>query len=185
MTGALSSFETREILRRRYCPPVLRILFVGEAPPASGRFFYCADSGLYRAVRDVFVDTLPALRGSDFLTEFRRLGCYLVDLCGKPVDGLLRAERSRACVRSEARFAAALKQLQPPIVVTLVRSIAPNVRRALVRANCSCSVVEVPYPARWKKHREEFARLLAPALREEFGMRENVKASGGEAVARL
>jgi hypothetical protein len=45
----------RERLRRRYRPDGVRILFVGEAPPASGRFFYQADSGLYRAVRDTFV----------------------------------------------------------------------------------------------------------------------------------
>jgi hypothetical protein len=39
----------REHLRKHYRPDRVRILFVGESPPASGRFFYQADSGLYRA----------------------------------------------------------------------------------------------------------------------------------------
>ena len=37
----------REHLRRRYRPAHVDLLFIGEAPPASGRFFYQADSGLY------------------------------------------------------------------------------------------------------------------------------------------
>ena len=171
MSAAIATRQSREDLRRRYRPHVVRMLFVGEAPPASGRFFYCANSGLYRAVRGVFGDTFPGIGDTDFLTEFQRRGCYLVDLCGTPVDRLSPAERTRICIESEPRLAAALRESRPSILVTLVRSIAPNVRRALARANCSCSLVEVPYPGRWKKHRQEFARLLGPVLREQLGGR--------------
>ena len=51
----LKRLSAREGLRNRYCPDSVRILFVGKSPPASGRFFYQADSGLYRAVREAFV----------------------------------------------------------------------------------------------------------------------------------
>jgi hypothetical protein len=44
----------RERLRLRYRPVLIRLLFIGESPPASGRFFYRQDSGLYRAIRDAF-----------------------------------------------------------------------------------------------------------------------------------
>jgi hypothetical protein len=104
------SLESREGLRRQYQPRRVRILFVGEAPPASGRFFYRADSGLYRAIRDTFVTAFPSLRSSnaEFLEAFRAMGCYLVDLCGEPVDRLKpqvgrakggRAESGRAHLR--------------------------------------------------------------------------------------
>jgi hypothetical protein len=49
----------------------VRILFVGEAPPASGRFFYQGDSGLYRAVRETFIAAFPSMPKDDFLNSFR------------------------------------------------------------------------------------------------------------------
>ena len=92
-----ASLQSREQLRRKYRPRRVRMLFIGEAPPASGRFFYNADSGLYRAIRDTFMDALPSLRSSnhEFLESFRAMGCYLVDLCGQPVDRVNRYRRRR------------------------------------------------------------------------------------------
>jgi hypothetical protein len=73
------ALRERELLRQRYRPNQVRILFIGEAPPVSGRFFYQADSGLYRAFRETFVAAFPSLQPPEFLAEFRALGCYLVD----------------------------------------------------------------------------------------------------------
>src|SRR6516164_10422943 len=94
------SLESRERLRRQYRPRRVRILFVGEAPPASGRFFYRADSGLYRAIRDTFMTAFPSLRSSngEFLEAFCEMGCYLVDLCGEPVDQMRPQLRHCVCV---------------------------------------------------------------------------------------
>ena len=92
----------RERLRRRYRPARVRILFVGEAPPASGRFFYQADSGLYRAVREAFVEAFPDVAAGDFLKAFQEMGCYLVDLCGKPVDRMAPRQRKRICMEKLA-----------------------------------------------------------------------------------
>ena len=87
----------RERLRKRYRPERVQILFVGESPPASGRFFYQADSGLYRAVKETFLTAIAPLAKNDFLDSFRSLGCYLVDLAesqwticpGMPVGALV------------------------------------------------------------------------------------------------
>src|SRR5437870_426763 len=92
-----SASARRETLRRRYRPEKVRILFVGEAPPVSGRFFYQQDSGLYRALRDTFIAAFPALRKDEFLEAFRDFGCYLVDLCGQPVDHLSHGIRKTIC----------------------------------------------------------------------------------------
>jgi len=67
------SADSRELLRERYCPTRVRLLFVGEAPPASGLFFYRADSGLYRAIRSAFVSAFPAPEMQIFSNHFRRL----------------------------------------------------------------------------------------------------------------
>ena len=163
-------------MRRRYRPAQVRILFVGEAPPASGRFFYRADSGLYRAIRDAFVDACPNVAEDNFLKSFQELGCYLVDLCGKPVDRMNGVQRRRACRNGEVRLARILKRLRPKIVITVVRSIAGNVRRAESRAAWSGRHIELPYPGRWTRHRTAFLATLKPILRECYGSKPLSKA---------
>ena len=156
----------RECLRKRYCPNRVLIMFVGEAPPASGRFFYQADSGLYRALRNTFIAALPNLDKGHFLESFQALSCYLVDLCGQPVDRMDRKARQRVCIAAEAKLSRTLRQLRPKIVVAVVRSIGRNVRRAEDQAKWSGLHVELPYPGRWVHHRAEFRRKLVPLLRK-------------------
>ncbi len=156
-----------ERLRRGYRPERVRILFVGEAPPASGRFFYAGDSGLYRAIRDAFGAAFPGGRPARFLDAFRARGCYLVDLCPRPVDRLGASARQRARRSGEARLAGFVHRTRPEAVVVVVRSIAPNVRRALARAGWTGRSVELAYPGRWKRHRDAFLRDLPPFLRGE------------------
>jgi hypothetical protein len=146
----------------------VRLLFVGEAPPASGRFFYQADSGLYRAIRDAFFAALPDLREHDFLESFRSLNCYLVDLCGRPVDRLEARQRKQAHTEGEIRLGRMIRQLQPEIIITVVRSIAPNVIRAQQLSNWMGVHLVLPYPGRWKQHRVAFDELLIPVLRKEL-----------------
>jgi hypothetical protein len=159
----------RERLRKWYRPARVRILFVGEAPPASGRFFYQADSGLYRAIRDAFVEAYPNMGEGDFLQAFQDLGCYLVDLCGKPVDRMGRAHRKRVCLEGEVRLARILRELRPEIIVTVVRSIAGNVSRSERRANWRGRQIDLPYPGRWQRHRAVFLKTLTSLLREDRG----------------
>ena len=163
--------SARERLRRRYRPDEMKILFVGEAPPASGRFFYQADSGLYRAIRQTFVAAFPLLEDAEFLESFRDLGCYLVDLCGMPVDRMTAVERRSACVAGEVRLGRTIRRLRPKIMITVVRSITTNVARARVRAGWTGVHFELPYPGRWHAYRIAFERALVPVLRREFGKR--------------
>src|SRR6185312_974067 len=159
-----SDAQERERLRISYRPAHVRLLFVGESPPASGRFFYQADSGLYRAVRSTFRAAFPALPEDDFLHSFQNLGCYLVDLCGKPVDDLTPGKRKQACCDGEVRLGRTLKELQPKIVITVLRSISANVKRAQASAKWKGLLVELPYPGRWKEHRLAFEDALKPIL---------------------
>jgi len=159
----------REGLRRSYRPAQVQLLFVGEAPPASGRLFYQADSGLYRAVRDAFLGALPRIADENFLNSFQELGCYLVDLCGRPVDDLGPKARQEARVDGEVRLARIIRHLRPAIMITVVKSIAGNVRRSQQTANWTGVHIELPYPGRWHRHRAEFLQVLIPVLREHLG----------------
>ena len=163
-----SDDESRECIRRLYEPENVHMLFVGEAPPASGLFFYDANSGLYRAVRETFLHALPGLRETDFLNCFQRLGCYLVDLCGKPIDRLDKDLRKRICSDSEPELAETIRTLKPKFIVSVVRSIQDNVTRACERADFGGQHMNLPYPGRWVRHCTEFKNALAPLLKREF-----------------
>ena len=156
----------RELLRKQYRPDRIRILFVGESPPASGRFFYQADSGLYRAIRETFIQAFPPLKDTEFLDSFCALGCYLIDLCGEPVDDMTRGARRHACRKGEKRLAQRIRALRPHAIVTVVRSIGANVKRGQERAGWSGRHLDLPYPGRWYRDRTNFRRLLAPFLRQ-------------------
>jgi len=120
----------------------------------------------------VFPDIGPRSGNEEFLQRFQALGCYLVDLCRRPVDRLPDARRRSTCREGEVRLARILKRLRPEIVITVVRLIAGNVRRSQQRANWSGARVELPYPGRWQHHRLAFGRELASALRKIYRQRQ-------------
>jgi hypothetical protein len=154
----------REALRAAYRPKKVKVLFVGESPPASGRFFYHRDSGLYRALRDAFHEVDDSIDDENFLAVFQRAGCYLIDACAEPVDRLEPEARQSACLAGEALLSRRIRALQPEIIVTLVRSISSNVEAAARRASWKGSMLTVPYPGRWVQHRKRFLELLVPQL---------------------
>ena len=157
--------DPRERLRQRYRPALVQLLFIGESPPASGRFFYQQDSGLYRAIRDAFRAVDPSITDECFLAVFQAQGCYLIDTCATPVDHLDARSRRAACRANQAFLSHKILELEPVGIVTLLRSIQPIVRRAVERADWRGPMLEVPYPGRWARHREVFLRALVPHLR--------------------
>ncbi len=156
--------ESPERLRRSYRPARVRLLFIGESPPASGRFFYRRDSGLYRAIRDAFRGIDPSITDETFLEVFRRSGCYLIDACAAPVDHLDANSRRAACRASEPALTRRIRHLDPAAIVTLVRSIRDSVQRAAAQACWRGPILDVPYPGRWVTHRKVFLERLAPEL---------------------
>ncbi len=160
----------RETLRRMFRPACLRFLFIGESPPASGKFFYRADSGLYRAMRDAFRVVAPSINDENFLEAFQSSGCYLVDLCPEPVDRLNPKSRRDVCRASEGLLSQEIAQLQPQVIVSVLRSIEGNVIRAASRASWRGPFINLPYPGRWLRHREAFLHTLVPVLSAGAGL---------------
>jgi hypothetical protein len=171
MQRARNLHEQREELRQSFQPPKVRLLFVGEAPPASGRFFYNRDSGLYRAMRDAFQAADPAITDDDFLSVFQASGCYLIDACAEAVDHLGERERRRERIVSEASLARRIQELQPPVIVVLLKSLRQNVERAARCAGWQGRLIDVPYPGRWIRFRAEFVESMIPELRSVLGGR--------------
>jgi hypothetical protein len=158
--------RAREALRAAHRPQTVRMLFVGESPPASGRFFYHRNSGLYRALRDAFHVADESIGDKNFLEVFQASGCYLIDACGQPVDRMEPVARRAACLGGEALLSRRIRSLQPESIVTLVSSIRENVERAALRASWTGTMLTVPYPGRWIQHRKVFMELLVPHLKK-------------------
>jgi hypothetical protein len=166
--------SAREQLRRSFRPADVRVFFVGESPPAAGTFFYAADSGLYRATRDAFQAALPSCHGSDsFLTCFAAFGCYLDDLCHEPVNHLTDRrdgswqKRLKARRGGEPRLAQTLAELQPQVVIIVLKGIAKNVARAARLAGyAEVERYTLTYPSRWHLHRLAYRRELTALVRD-------------------
>jgi hypothetical protein len=155
----------REALRRSFRPSRIQLLFIGESPPVSGRFFYSGNSGLYRAMRAAFQNAYAKVDDENFLAVFRARGCYLTDLSREPVDHLDPPLRRAMRSDGEKFLAREFIRLQPTIIAPLLRSIADNVENAAARANWQGQILLFPYPGRWSHYREAFIKALVPVIR--------------------
>ncbi|MFL6446441.1 MAG: uracil-DNA glycosylase family protein [Bryobacteraceae bacterium] len=155
----------RERLRQSFLPSRIRLLFIGESPPASGRFFYSGDSGLYRAMLAAFKTANANISGDNFLRMFRAYGCYLTDLSLEPIDHVDLPLRRSMRTQAENFLARQLTRFQPEIIAPLLRSIAGNVNNAVGRAHWRGPILQLPYPGRWSRYREEFIDAIVPVIR--------------------
>lgn len=154
----------RERLRQSFRPPHIQLLFIGESPPASGRFFYSANSGLYRAMRMAFQLADPQVDNDNFLAVFQQRGCYLTDLSQEPIDHLQPGRRRALRKAGEKDLARQLKLFQPVMIAPVLRSIVSNVENAVLLAAWEGPMLQFPYPGRWSRHRDVFVEALVPVI---------------------
>jgi hypothetical protein len=159
-----------EGLRRQYRPDRIRVLFVGESPPARGAFFYKGDSGLARYTKQAFERAyeLPEFEMADFLHAFKAAGCYLDDLCLEPVNRMKMPDRRAAWKVAVDPMANRLRDYSPGLIVPILRSIESSVRQAAERSGFSERLQRaLPYPGMGNHPRyvAELSRLLVE-LRE-------------------
>lgn len=156
-----SSGVHHEEIRNRFRPKVTRLLLVGESPPANGTFFYSADSNLYRYTVAAFTEAgIRTGNATLFLDTFRDLGCFLDDLCHRPVNNLPQPMRRAARNSSVPGLASRLQEIRPRVVVCVMRAIEPAVRRALRVARMQGTEFRsVPFPA--QGHQLQYVEQLA------------------------
>jgi len=156
-------------LRARYRPSDVRVLFVGESPPAGGTFFYAGNSKLYFATKKAFQSSIPDLATEPFRESFSDLGCYLDDLCLTPVNHLKLTDREQKRERLQMRadgedaLAERIEDMRPDVVVLVMVGIEKNVLRALGTAGSRAHVVVLPFPGR-PEHAARFDRELQTTL---------------------
>jgi len=162
MTIVGKSVESK---RREYKPSNTLVLFVGESPPANGTFFYCGDSNLAWYTREAFEAAFGELGGaSQFLEAFRDKGFYLADLCRDPVNRLSKPERRAARECGISSLAATIRELQPRMIVTVMKAIERYVVQAAEDAGLTGRPRYVlPFPA--QGHQREYVAQLTELLR--------------------
>jgi hypothetical protein len=155
--------------RQRHQPAEIRLLFVGESAPAGGTFFYAENSTLYHETRAAFARALPPeiTAAGRFVDLFKRLGCYLDDLCLEPVNHLPEATRRQKRSDAEESLAVRLRNHSPLMVVAVGKTTAaPHVRSVLAAPGLTeISFRVVAFPGR-PEHKAMFHSEMDVILRE-------------------
>jgi hypothetical protein len=167
LLARISPTADLEKLRQVYKPDGVRILFVGESPPAGQTFFYKGNSNLCRYTQEAF----SAAFGTEyedagsFLIHFWRAGCYLDDLCLAPVNHLTKAERRAERKRGVGPLAERMAAMSPRVVVVVMKGIALHVQQAVKRAGLTgVPLRALPFPA--MGHQAKYVAGLAQVLRD-------------------
>lgn len=148
-----------ETTRNAYMPKRINTLFVGEAAPVSGTFFYSENSQMYRCVKRFFGDPL------NFLDWFRDKGWYLDDLVLTPMNHYTNTKRGEAHTASLSDFSTRLQSYSPQCVVSLLRRIREPVQQAVNAAGLDIPHYSVPFPGNGQQRRfAEEMRLIVPKL---------------------
>lgn len=155
-----------EQIRTHYRPDRIRILFVGESPPASGKFFYYGNSQMARNMRRV-LGRLLLNDPKDFLARFKASGCYLDDLVLMPVNKSSNAHRMQARRKAIPDLAQRIEEYQPIVVVALLKAIERDVREALAQSGVGAQFQATHFPGNGQQGKFEMdIRKILPALKE-------------------
>jgi len=159
--------KTIESKRERYKPDEVRVLFIGESPPANGTFFYCENSNLARYTKEALEKVCGKFNSmADFLRLFKEKGCYLVDLCDEPVNNLGKSERNKRRNEGIENLSHILEKLKPKRIVVIMKAIKPYVKKALgTRASLfDIDKNTLPFPA--QGHQKRYGEALANLVKK-------------------
>ena len=155
-TSGILAYPQIEKIRRKYRPKLIMTLFVGESPPARGKFFYIGDSLTSRMQRAL---GLEHLEFEEFLTEFKARCWYLDDLViGWTADEIDDSERVGLCRAAQDHLASRIRKYHPGAVVSLLRRTEPIVKAACNAAGVDAKFYGVPFPG-WGHHRQFIAEM--------------------------
>ena len=153
-----------EVLRQRYRPEQIDMLLVGESRPASGTFFFLANSNLFYATHEAFQLAFgPMPAGEAFLAALQQRRIWLYDLADEPVDRMRGRPRRSAVQARIGELVTLLRESRPRLVVAIKKDLSAIVRAAVDEAGLSEDRLSVlPFPLyQW---RAEYVRGLASLL---------------------
>ncbi|BCG46470.1 hypothetical protein GEOBRER4_n1265 [Citrifermentans bremense] len=156
---------SNEEIRRAYLPSNVRILLVAESPPSSCKFFYTG-SGMTRHTRRAFENAFGLKFDSTghFLEYFKDCGCYLDDLTKTSVNKLPCIDREQLLHSSIPHLSERIKQMQPVVVVTVLKRIEAQVLEAIDKSGIHTETYTLPFPG--NGHQNKYIESLAEILKQ-------------------
>lgn len=161
--------KEREQLRYSFIPSKIKILYIGESPPAGGTFFYKADSILFTAIQESFKSVFPNCgNGQSFLNFFKNNHLFLDDLCHYPINKFKDSIREQARQSEVRSLSKRLTEMKPRIIISVMKRINPHLQKAISISGIEIeSFDELPFPRIEYKARfiEENKNLLEKYLK--------------------
>ena len=155
----MKSFEKT---RQKYKPSKINLLFIGEAHPSNGMFFYNEDTVLYKFTKEAFNEYLKT---DTFTLEFfKDKGCYLYDI-GKSHFGMTFKEKVNAIAEGIPVLAKFIQEHRPQYIISTNNSIF----NAIIMANAEIgdmipeeNIFDLPTPIFGNHHfyKEELVKVL-------------------------
>ena len=156
-----------ERIRKSFKPDRIKLLLVGESPPASGQFFYVRSlmtKYTSRAFETVF--RIDFSDTTSFLKFFQNKGCYLEDLTMTPVNKMPTVEREKTLELGIIRLSKKLIDFDPEAIVIVLKKIERYVKNAISIAGLSCPVYSLPFPG--NGHQNRFIKDLSTVLEKHY-----------------
>jgi len=161
-----------EDIRKNYLPDKVKILFVGESAPESGKFFYKGDLATtftQKAFEKVF--NCRFNNHQDFLSFFKGKGCYLDDLSLIPVNNMNRAEREATLESGVDSFSKRLESISPDIIIVIMKKIKKHVSEAIGKSKLdNVCVHSLPFPGygHQNKYENGLVEILKTAIKNQI-----------------
>ena len=156
-----------ESIRQSYRPSKVRLLLIGESPPANQGFFYVT-SAMTKYTAQAFSKAHGTSFQSDneFLCHFKNYGCFLDDLCHTPVDHLPREQRAKNLQDSVIDLSQRIKEMNPAVVVIILKKIETYVRVAILKSGLNPPTFVLPFPGHGHqaKYKEQLIEIIQKHL---------------------
>lgn len=156
--------------RNQYIPSNIKVVFVLESPPTSGRYFYNRDGSLseplFRAMMKDVLEISPASK-EEGLQEFSSRGFFLVDATYTPINHSKGKERNAIILRDFPLLVGALREYtRPETGIVLVKAnVCELLEKRLTEAgfNVLNRGTMIPFPSTGQQSR--FAECVRKVLR--------------------
>jgi hypothetical protein len=136
-----------EAIRQKFRPDKIKLLLVGESPPANGKFFY-VKSAMTTFTSRAFEKAHSVRFGqtSDFLDYFKACGCFLDDIVHFPIDQFPYREREKRLSENVDSLSQRIKTADPFLVVVVLIKIEKYVVEAVGKSTLDPKVRVLPFP---------------------------------------
>ena len=150
----MKGVEEIEELRKDWNPQNVRVrikvLFVGESPPKSGRFFYDRNTALYYATFCAF-SRVFGVSEPEFLEFFQKSGCYLYDVLKVPGQKITDVDKS-TLNQAKEDLKDFIRNTRPDVVIVIHRGVYRRIEEILSqlrKEGIIKSFYSLPFPTRY------------------------------------